>query len=210
MTQSVRDALELAANRLHRCAADHTPGSRKFIETAEWAEEARAALATPPVEAEPVAWVVLLRYGEDRWSGEMLTDVLPKDDRNYKMVRPLFTHPPAAQPPDDIREALDPDNGTLPRLIAIAGASLGGRAPLVEDARKLLETLQMLAAQQTNTEPRFAEALSGDRAEMYAAIRICPERDGPCPHGMSCAFTVDRYHCDIAGSRAALKSGSGQ
>jgi hypothetical protein len=26
-------------------------------------------------------------------------------------------------------------------------------------------------------------------------MRICPERDALCPHGMSCPFTVDRYTC---------------
>lgn len=38
------------------------------------------------------------------------------------------------------------------------------------------------------------------------AIRVCPERDGRCPHGMDCPFTIDRYTCDIASSRAALSS----
>jgi hypothetical protein len=27
-------------------------------------------------------------------------------------------------------------------------------------------------------------------------MRICPERDALCPHGMSCPFTVDRYTCN--------------
>lgn len=38
------EALTLAANRLHRRAVDFDTGSRAFIETSEWAEEARAAL----------------------------------------------------------------------------------------------------------------------------------------------------------------------
>ena len=25
--------------------------------------------------------------------------------------------------------------------------------------------------------------------------RICPKRDMPCPHGMSCPFVIDRYKC---------------
>ena len=37
-------ALTLAANRLQRRAVDYLPGSRLFIETSEWADEARAAL----------------------------------------------------------------------------------------------------------------------------------------------------------------------
>ena len=37
-------ALTLAANRLQRRAVDYVPGSRLFIETSEWAQEARAAL----------------------------------------------------------------------------------------------------------------------------------------------------------------------
>ena len=28
-----------------------------------------------------------------------------------------------------------------------------------------------------------------------ATIRICPERDGPCPHGMDCPYVIDRYSC---------------
>ena len=28
-----------------------------------------------------------------------------------------------------------------------------------------------------------------------ATIRICPERDGPCPHGMGCPYVIDRYNC---------------
>ncbi|MFM2005155.1 MAG: hypothetical protein RLZZ09_810 [Pseudomonadota bacterium] len=35
-------------------------------------------------------------------------------------------------------------------------------------------------------------------------IRICPERDGQCPHGMNCQFWKDRYTCDLAGSRAMI------
>ena len=26
-------------------------------------------------------------------------------------------------------------------------------------------------------------------------IRICPMRDGPCPHGMGCPHWIDRYTC---------------
>lgn len=36
-----------------------------------------------------------------------------------------------------------------------------------------------------------------------AMIRVCPERDASCPHGMSCPFTRGRYSCDMEGSRAA-------
>lgn len=39
------EALELSANRLQRCAVDYDTGSHEFMETSEWAEEARAALA---------------------------------------------------------------------------------------------------------------------------------------------------------------------
>ena len=39
------EALTLAANRLHSCAVDYETGSREFIVTSEWADEARAALA---------------------------------------------------------------------------------------------------------------------------------------------------------------------
>ena len=38
------------------------------------------------------------------------------------------------------------------------------------------------------------------------AIRICPERDGRCPHGDGCTFAIDRYRCDIEGSRRALST----
>ncbi len=39
------DALTVAANRLDRCAVDYETGSYEFIETCEWVDEARAALA---------------------------------------------------------------------------------------------------------------------------------------------------------------------
>ena len=26
-------------------------------------------------------------------------------------------------------------------------------------------------------------------------IRVCPERDAACPHGMSCPYAFDRYTC---------------
>lgn len=35
-------------------------------------------------------------------------------------------------------------------------------------------------------------------------IRVCPERDGACPHGLSCPHAIDRHHCDMAASRTAL------
>ena len=40
-------------------------------------------------------------------------------------------------------------------------------------------------------------------------IRVCPERDAACPHGLSCPYTIDRYQCDLiveardAGQKAA-------
>lgn len=48
-------------------------------------------MTADPSMIEPVAWVVLLRYGPDRWSGEMLTDVLPKNDGSYKIVGALYS-----------------------------------------------------------------------------------------------------------------------
>lgn len=39
------EALALAANRLQRCAVDYDTGTHEFIETSEWAQEARAVLA---------------------------------------------------------------------------------------------------------------------------------------------------------------------
>lgn len=42
--ERLREALTLAANRLRSCAIDYDSGSRKFIETGEWADEASAAL----------------------------------------------------------------------------------------------------------------------------------------------------------------------
>jgi hypothetical protein len=26
-------------------------------------------------------------------------------------------------------------------------------------------------------------------------IRVCPERDAVCPHGMDCPYVLDRYEC---------------
>jgi len=37
-----------------------------------------------------------------------------------------------------------------------------------------------------------------------ATIRVCPERDSRCPHGIECPFSADRYGCDMDGSRKAL------
>ena len=39
------EPLTVAANRLDRCAVDYETGSYEFIETCEWVDEARAALA---------------------------------------------------------------------------------------------------------------------------------------------------------------------
>lgn len=41
----MRDALELAANRLHRTVLEYEPNSTGYYEMSEWAREARAALA---------------------------------------------------------------------------------------------------------------------------------------------------------------------
>lgn len=43
-----------------------------------------------------------------------------------------------------------------------------------------------------------------DRDEYSMAVRVCPERDGRCPHGMDCPFTRDRYTCDMNGSREEM------
>lgn len=47
----LRAALELAADRLLRCAVEYDAGTLRFIETGEWANEARALLATPAPDA---------------------------------------------------------------------------------------------------------------------------------------------------------------
>lgn len=43
--EALEAALNLAANRLARCALDHGIGTQEFLEVSEWGEEARAALA---------------------------------------------------------------------------------------------------------------------------------------------------------------------
>lgn len=44
----------------------------------------------------------------------------------------------------------------------------------------------------------------GDEGMGEGAIRICPERDAPCPHGSACPYNHDRYHCSRVASRANL------
>ena len=44
--ERMREALTLAANRLHRCSVEFPTGSVQFIEYGEWAQEARQALET--------------------------------------------------------------------------------------------------------------------------------------------------------------------
>lgn len=68
------------------------------------------------------------------------------------------------------------------------------RRAAVEHAEADYEArIRALSLQQGEVEP------VGD-----GAIRICPERDSPCPHGMSCPYTDGRWMCDIEASRAAL------
>lgn len=43
------------------------------------------------IVAKPYGWIVLLNYGNGRWSGNMYTDVLPDDASQYKIVTPLYT-----------------------------------------------------------------------------------------------------------------------
>ena len=52
MTDTLREALALAANRLLRCAVNFPTGSPEFASASEWAEEARAALAAAPQPAQ--------------------------------------------------------------------------------------------------------------------------------------------------------------
>jgi hypothetical protein len=47
----LREALKLAADRLLRCAVEYDAGTLRFIETGEWADEARIALAAPAPDA---------------------------------------------------------------------------------------------------------------------------------------------------------------
>jgi len=42
--------------------------------------------------------------------------------------------------------------------------------------------------------------------EISGALRVCPERDALCPHGMSCPYSHG-YRCDMEGSRAAINKG---
>jgi hypothetical protein len=70
-----------------------------------------------------------------------------------------------------------------------------------------------LAAAQTDTEPHFAEALARDRPSLYTrldpdAVRICPRRDGPCPHGVSCTYWQIDMDCSTE-PRAALPPAKG-
>ena len=62
---------------------------------------ALASLDAPAKEAAaPDAWVVQLKYGPDRWSGDMLTDFLPSNTETYRIIRPLYAAPPLQAPAD--------------------------------------------------------------------------------------------------------------
>lgn len=38
-------------------------------------------------------------------------------------------------------------------------------------------------------------------------VRVCPERDGVCPAGMSCPYVKDRYSCRKGWSMAGQDDG---
>lgn len=37
-------------------------------------------------------------------------------------------------------------------------------------------------------------------------IRVCPERDARCPHGLNCPYWIDRGSCKPEGLRAGLQA----
>lgn len=87
-------------------------------------------------------------------------------------------------------------------LLADAADTLASQAAEIERLREALGLAGDVYEGLVGVHP--AEVTGADRRTAAAIVRICPERDTYCPHGVSCAFTRGRYRCDIDGSRAAL------
>lgn len=102
---------------------------------------ARAALtaALPHLgsgEAVPVAWVIRLKYS-DRWSGEMLTDVLPEQDGTFEVLRPLYLRPAPSSSGlmKEVAKALD-DVLPLLRMAGNVAYNMKQTTSTVESARE--------------------------------------------------------------------------
>lgn len=63
-----------------------------------------------------------------------------------------------------------------------------------------------MTAQHGDCQPLYtAQPQASREAREPATIRVCPERDARCPHGLDCQFWIDRGSCDMEGSRRALQ-----
>lgn len=82
---------------------------------------------------------------------------------------------------------------------AIAAAVTPNAVGLGISVKKFIEAFGPVAAPQPSP-------VSEEGTAKPVGMRVCPERDSLCPHGHDCAFSIDRYHCNMVGSRDALAS----
>ncbi len=87
-----------------------------------------------------------------------------------------------------------------------------GEATAAEAIELCKIALASLSATQMSNEPPEPQTPATDHPKRVKSdleeagyIRICPERDGRCPHGVGCPYPKDRYGCDIEASRKALR-----
>jgi hypothetical protein len=154
--------------------------------------------------------VLRAAYG-DEWSSQ---------ERDTAAIRSALTTPPARE----ISEAEHPDDIAVDQFAGVMKAKLKWereeRARSGWQKMSAEELSRLLVEHMPKGDPvdvaNFCMMLSlnrqrivvpTDEAEVErATVRVCPERDGRCPHGVSCPFAIDRYRCDIAASRAALEA----
>lgn len=163
------------------------PGVRRSDTVEELADAliaVAAALTSPPKAGvgEPVAWTT--KDGLEYLAAGYGIDVSAEKHGTRNI--PLYATP---EPRGDGVRVTD----EMLRAALEAWDKLAGYGKM-ERMRAALEAALNPGAM--NTEAHHGEPQFG--------IRICPERDGPCPHGMACPYTNDRWRCDMDASRAAI------
>jgi hypothetical protein len=167
-----------------------------------------AALATPPVEAEAVAYAHRNAICGLSAGGEYATVTAPAlAKRGDPDTIPLFTHPPAAQPPDDIREALTMAKTRLEQYADAvnAGHAQGGGRELKRKIWGAFQEFDAILAASPTPPDDVAEAMVVVPRERTMAMHYAMQSTTGAI--LTRGHTAEMWSKAVA---AALKSGSGQ
>jgi len=151
---------------------------QKIVDHVRRLRAARVQDGWPSVEETARAMAADSRaWREAGYAPDMASALVPGNRGETALASPPLSQPRA--------EVIDNAIAAAARNDALEAAALTCRDVGAIEAERLIRSMLRTVAPPASA---YDSGASG-------AIRICPERDGPCLFGMSCPYTIDRYSC---------------